>query len=131
MTIFSKRLSEAVDARPRGSGIGSSKRALPPAIRHQAPIMRHALAAIEAAIFFGRPIPIVSPFLNIGLGALRQEHAPGGFEVGPLDTLGLKLIAVVDEAALERNRSRLVPRNESQVRTRQCRRASVSHARLA
>jgi hypothetical protein len=32
------------------------------------------------------------------------------------NALGLKLIAVVDEAALERNRSRLVRRNKSRVR---------------
>jgi hypothetical protein len=46
------------------------------------PIMRHVLAAIKAPIFLGGPIPLITPRLKIRLGALRQEHAPCGFEVG-------------------------------------------------
>jgi hypothetical protein len=44
------------------------------------PIMRHALAAIEAAIFLGRPIALPAPRLQIRLSPSRQEHAPCGFE---------------------------------------------------
>ena len=40
------------------------------------PITQHALAAIEAAIFFRCPVAMIAPFLKIGLGPLRQEHAP-------------------------------------------------------
>jgi hypothetical protein len=35
------------------------------------PVRRHALASIEAAIFLCRPIPLITPFLKIGLGSLR------------------------------------------------------------
>jgi hypothetical protein len=38
--------------------------------------MRHALAAVEAAIFLSRPIALVLPRLKIGLGVLRQKSAP-------------------------------------------------------
>jgi hypothetical protein len=50
---------------------------------------------------------------------LSQVRRIGMESLGPLlDTLGLKLIPVPDEAALERNRTRLVKRNASQVRRR-------------
>jgi hypothetical protein len=45
--------------------------------------MRHVFAAIETPIFLGSPIPVVSPRLKIGLGALRQEPTPDGLEIGP------------------------------------------------
>ena len=35
------------------------------------PVRRHALASIEAAIFLSRPIPLIAPFLKVGLGSLR------------------------------------------------------------
>jgi hypothetical protein len=44
--------------------------------------MRHALAAIKAPVFLGGPIALIPPFLKIGLGGLRQEHAPCGLEIG-------------------------------------------------
>ena len=37
--------------------------------------MRHPLAAVEAPIFLGGPVALISPFLKIGLGPLRQEDA--------------------------------------------------------
>jgi hypothetical protein len=44
--------------------------------------MWHVLASIEAPIFFRSPIALISPFLKIGLGTVRQEHKPGGLESG-------------------------------------------------
>jgi hypothetical protein len=44
--------------------------------------MRHALAAIDAPIFLRRPVVLTSPCLKIRLGAVRQEHAPCGLEIG-------------------------------------------------
>jgi hypothetical protein len=44
--------------------------------------MRHALAAIEAAIFFGRPIALPAPCLKIRLSPSRQERAPYDLESG-------------------------------------------------
>jgi hypothetical protein len=41
--------------------------------------MRHALAAVEAAIFLSRPIALVLPRLKICLGVLR---APSRLEIG-------------------------------------------------
>ncbi len=35
------------------------------------PVRRHAFASIEAAILLSRPIPLIAPFLKVGLGSLR------------------------------------------------------------
>jgi hypothetical protein len=56
--------------------------------------MRHALAAVEAPIFLRRPVVLISPSLEIGLGALRPERAPGGLEGGSRP--GRKVAAVPD-----------------------------------
>jgi hypothetical protein len=45
--------------------------------------MRRVLAAIKAPIFLRGPVPIVSPFLKINLGSVRQKHAPCRLEIGP------------------------------------------------
>jgi hypothetical protein len=34
-------------------------------------MMGHALASIEASIFFGRPVPLMPPRLKVSLGSLR------------------------------------------------------------
>src|SRR5258706_13593155 len=47
-----------------------------------APVRRHPLAPIEAPIFLGRPIPLVAPGLEVGLGPVRQKYSPCRFEVG-------------------------------------------------
>ena len=39
--------------------------------RRRLPVRRHALASIEAALFLSRPIPLIAPFLKVGLGSLR------------------------------------------------------------
>src|SRR5258708_38685195 len=40
------------------------------------------LAGIPRRIFPRGPISLIEPRLEIGLGALRQEHMPRGFEIG-------------------------------------------------
>ena len=44
---------------------------------------RQPLAALPHGIFLFRPLLLVTPGLEIGLGPLRQEDAPSGLEVGP------------------------------------------------
>ena len=41
------------------------------------------LAGIPQRIFPRGPISLIAPRLKIGLGAVRQEHLPCAFEVGP------------------------------------------------
>ncbi len=76
--------SSVTNSRPRGSGTGSSKSRFQPRSGTRAPIMRHALAAIEAPIFLRRPIALSAPCLKIRLSPFRQEHAPGRLEIGPV-----------------------------------------------
>jgi hypothetical protein len=62
----------------------------------------------------GLPDRLGSKILN-----LRHIRRLGMATLGPvLDALGLKLIVIVDEEALARNRSRMPRRNKSQVRCR-------------
>jgi hypothetical protein len=37
---------------------------------------RHPLAAIEAAVFLRSPIPLIAPRPEVGIGPLREQHAP-------------------------------------------------------
>lgn len=67
---------------PLGTGIGSSNARFQPRSGTCPPIMRHALAAVEAAIFLSRPIALVLARLKIGLGVLRQKSAPSRLEIG-------------------------------------------------
>jgi hypothetical protein len=39
------------------------------------PLRRQPFAGFPHAIFPRRPVVLISPFLKIGLGAVRQEHA--------------------------------------------------------
>jgi hypothetical protein len=62
---------------------GSSNGRFQPRSGTRAPIVRHALAAVEARILLGRPVALTAPRLKIHLAAIRQEHAPCGQEIGP------------------------------------------------
>jgi hypothetical protein len=78
--------SSVTNWRPRGSGMDSSNGRFQPRSATSAPrrfpVRRHALASIEVAIFLGRPVALIAPRLEIGLGTLRQKHFPCLFEVG-------------------------------------------------
>src|ERR1700738_2792325 len=46
------------------------------------PVRRHALAAVKAPVLLGSPRLLIAPGLKIGIGALRQKHAPRGLKIG-------------------------------------------------
>ena len=46
------------------------------------PLRRQPFAGFPHGIFPRRPVALISPFLKINLGPLRQEDAPSGLEVG-------------------------------------------------
>src|SRR5260370_42397030 len=50
--------------------------------RHQRTrrLRRHPLASFPHRIFALGPIPLISPFLEIGLGPIREEHPPCSLE---------------------------------------------------
>jgi hypothetical protein len=64
----------------RGNSIGSSKRRFQPRSATSAPVRRHALVPIEAAIFLSRPRLLIAPFLKVGFAALGQIVSPCRFE---------------------------------------------------
>src|SRR6202022_1202584 len=73
--------------RPRGNGIGSSNGRFQPRSAtseplRRFPVRRHALAAVKAPVLLGSPRPLIAPGLKIGIGALRQKHAPRGLKIG-------------------------------------------------
>jgi hypothetical protein len=43
---------------------------------------RHSLAPVKSRIFFGRPVPLISPCPKIGIRPFGQEHFPYAAEVG-------------------------------------------------
>jgi hypothetical protein len=45
-------------------------------------LRRHSFASFPRRIFPCGPIPLIAPFLEIGLGPVRQEDLPCAFEVG-------------------------------------------------
>jgi hypothetical protein len=44
------------------------------------PLLRQQFASLPQLVFPRRPVALISPFVKIGLGALRQEHAPCAFK---------------------------------------------------
>jgi hypothetical protein len=63
-----------------GIAIGSSNDRSQPRSAMCAPVVRHALASIEPAIFFLSPGAVIPPSLKVGFGACRKIVGPGHFE---------------------------------------------------